>query len=166
MAQPQPEWLEGIVNKNAEAAKLNAEAQNNLAAAFQQLSSALGNLNLSPPLRRHEEVYDFKQSNSLEAIEYVPNTGNEADEEYRAYHDDPDDHKEPHPPISDTTISNTHPETEISKVHASPTFSWFAKANDQNRCRVRNTPRQLYITRSVILVIFGRDRNFKRFTPP
>jgi hypothetical protein len=31
---------------------------------------------------------------------------------------------------------------------------------------VRNTPRQLYITRSVILVIFGWDRNFKRFTPP
>jgi hypothetical protein len=33
------------------------------------------------------------------------------------------------------------------------------------RC-VRNTPRQLYITRSVILVIFGWDRNFKCFTPP
>jgi hypothetical protein len=38
--------------------------------------------------------------------------------------------------------------------------------NARESSEVRNTPRQLYVTRSVILVIFGRDRNFKRFTPP
>jgi len=36
----------------------------------------------------------------------------------------------------------------------------------QDHDDVSNPPRQLYIACSVILVIFGWDRNFKRFTPP
>jgi hypothetical protein len=63
-----------------------------------------------------------------------------------AYQDDRDDYEDPHPSISDTSISytpisytpisDTDLETEISKVHTSPTFAWVAKTNDQNRYRV------------------------------
>jgi hypothetical protein len=58
----QPEWVENIL-------KLNAESQKTMAAALQQFSSALEKLNPPCPLR-HDEVYDFKPSDSPEDIEY------------------------------------------------------------------------------------------------
>lgn len=62
MAQPLPEWVENIL-------KSNAEAQKTMAAALERLSITGGKQSPPRPLR-HEEVYDFKPSDSPEDIEY------------------------------------------------------------------------------------------------
>jgi hypothetical protein len=56
----QPKWMENIL-------KLNAESQKTMAAALQQLSITFGKLNPPRPLR-HEELYDFKLSDSPEVF--------------------------------------------------------------------------------------------------